>query len=63
MWETSKMPQEPRTARCSWRTPSYWTGISQPAKSTSFAPADDVAVKQGRTARGARLPGEVIAPG
>ena len=28
-----------RTARCSSRMPAYWTGISQPANGTSFAPA------------------------
>ena len=26
-------------ARCSWITPSYWTGISQPAKGTRRAPS------------------------
>src|SRR5918995_3327420 len=39
MWETSKTPQSLRTARCSGMTPSYWTGISQPAKGTRRAPA------------------------
>src|SRR5689334_4746001 len=39
MWLTSNMPTAVRTATCSALMPSYWTGISQPAKSTSFAPA------------------------
>src|ERR671910_2650633 len=39
MCETSNMPAPVRTATCSWRIPSYWTGISQPAKGTSLAPA------------------------
>ena len=39
MCETSKTPQSVRTARCSAMTPSYWTGISQPAKGTMRAPA------------------------
>src|SRR4051794_9099544 len=39
MCETSKTPQPERTARCSCLTPSYWTGISQPAKGTRRAPA------------------------
>ena len=39
MCETSKTPAEVRTATCSWRIPSYWTGISQPANGTSRAPA------------------------
>src|SRR6185312_444198 len=36
--ETSKAPASSRTARCSWITPSYWTGISQPANGTIRAP-------------------------
>ena len=39
MCETSKTPQSVRTARCSGITPSYWTGISQPANGTIRAPA------------------------
>src|SRR5438445_3990554 len=39
MCETSKMPTRSRTARCSSRMPEYWTGISQPPKSISFAPS------------------------
>src|SRR4051812_18146688 len=39
MCETSKTPADSRTARCSALTDSYWTGISQPAKGTSRAPA------------------------
>src|SRR5438270_726823 len=39
MWETSKTPASVRTARCSWMTPSYWTGISQPANGTIRAPS------------------------
>ena len=39
MWETSNRPAAVRTARCSSITPRYCTGISQPAKGTSFAPA------------------------
>ena len=39
MWETSKTPASVRTARCSGITPSYWTGISQPANGTMRAPA------------------------
>ena len=39
MCETSKTPQSLRTARCSGMTPSYWTGISQPANGTMRAPA------------------------
>ena len=39
MCETSKTPQSLRTARCSGITPSYWTGISQPANGTIRAPA------------------------
>ena len=37
--ETSNMPALFRTATCSWRMPSYCTGISQPANGTSLAPA------------------------
>src|SRR3954454_4047690 len=39
MWETSKRPARVRTATCSGLIPSYCTGISQPAKGTSRAPA------------------------
>src|SRR5688500_10504469 len=39
MCETSKTPAPVRTATCSWRMPSYCTGISQPANGTSLAPA------------------------
>src|SRR5215211_3776844 len=39
MCETSNRPAPVRTATCSWRMPSYCTGISQPANGTSFAPA------------------------
>src|SRR5215204_4358379 len=39
MCETSKTPASARTARCSGMTPSYCTGISQPAKGTRRAPA------------------------
>ena len=42
MCETSKTPASVRTARCSAITPSYWTGISQPANGTSRAPGVDV---------------------
>src|SRR6478672_11931335 len=38
MCETSKTPASVRTALCSWITPSYWTGISQPANGTIRAP-------------------------
>ena len=39
MWETSNIPACVRTAECSSRIPSYVTGISQPAKGTTFAPS------------------------
>src|SRR5438034_4395324 len=39
MCETSKTPASARTARCSGMTPSYCTGISQPANGTMRAPA------------------------
>ena len=39
MCETSKTPHASRTATCSSRIPPYCTGISQPAKGTSLAPA------------------------
>ena len=48
MWETSKTPRSRRTARCSGITPSYWTGISQPANGTMRAPSGDVAFVQRR---------------
>src|SRR5690348_11843582 len=38
MWLTSNKPTRSRTARCSSRTPEYSTGMSQPPKSTIFAP-------------------------
>src|SRR5579862_7370524 len=38
MWLTSNRPTRSRTARCSSMTPEYSTGISQPPKSTIFAP-------------------------
>ena len=46
MCETSKTPQPERTARCSARTPSYWTGISQPANGTSLRARGDVRLVQ-----------------
>ena len=39
MCETSKTPQSSRTALCSGITPSYCTGISQPANGTMRAPS------------------------
>ena len=39
MCETSNTPQSVRTALCSAITPSYWTGISQPANGTIRAPS------------------------
>ena len=41
MWETSKSPAFDLTARCSVLMPvaSYWTGSSQPPKSTIRPPA------------------------
>src|SRR5881394_2512908 len=38
MWLTSNRPTRSRTARCSSMTPEYSTGMSQPPKSTIFAP-------------------------
>src|SRR5436190_18916683 len=38
MWLTSKRPAKVRTAWCSSIMPEYWTGISQPPKSTILAP-------------------------
>src|SRR5437588_7675826 len=38
MWLTSKTPTPVRTAVCSAMRPEYSTGISQPPKSTIFAP-------------------------
>src|ERR1700681_1625735 len=38
MWLTSNTPTRSRTARCSSMTPLYSTGMSQPPKSTIFAP-------------------------
>ncbi len=40
MCETSNRPAPPRVARCSAMIPvGYWTGMSQPPKSTILAPA------------------------
>src|SRR5437763_16278700 len=39
MCDTSKTPQSDRTARCSGMTPSYCTGISQPANGTKIGRA------------------------
>src|SRR5215468_10739210 len=39
MCETSNTPAAFRTASCSATTPVYWTGMSQPAKSTIRAPS------------------------
>src|SRR3954454_20702362 len=39
MCETSNTPAPVRTATCSWRMPSYCTGISHPANGTRRAPA------------------------
>ena len=44
------MPAPVRTATCSARIPSYCTGISQPAKGTSRAPARCVALEEGGAA-------------
>ena len=38
MWLTSKRPTALRTALCSSMMPEYWTGMSQPPKSTILAP-------------------------
>ncbi len=39
MWLTSNSPTLVRTATCSLMMPvGYWTGMSQPPKSTIFAP-------------------------
>ena len=38
MCDRSKSPARSRTARCSSRMPLYWTGMSQPPNSISFAP-------------------------
>ena len=62
MCETSKIPHALRTARCSCLTPSYCTGISQPAKSTIFAPAWTWRSNRG-VRRRSDAAGEVIAPG
>ncbi len=62
MWETSKTPHPDRTARCSVRTPSYWTGISKPANGTSFAPAARWASYRGVRFRAAvATPGRLVA--
>src|SRR6187397_2553819 len=39
MWPRSNRPARFRTALCSAMMPVYWTGISQPAKGTIFAPS------------------------
>ena len=39
MCDRSNSPARSRTARCSSRMPAYWTGISQPPNSMSFAPS------------------------
>ena len=39
MWLTSKSPTASRTALCSSMMPEYCTGMSQPPKSTIFAPS------------------------
>src|SRR5215471_13775859 len=40
MWDRSNSPQRVRTAACSARMPlGYWTGMSQPAKSTIRPPS------------------------
>ena len=38
MWLTSNRPTALRTAWCSSMMPEYWTGMSQPPKSTILAP-------------------------
>ena len=57
MWLTSNTPARSRTAMCSSRIPPYWTGISQPANGTSFAPA-----ATWRSCSGVRLSVSVPAP-
>ena len=47
MCETSKTPQSVRTALCSGMTPSYCTGISQPANGTMRAPRATCRSKRG----------------
>src|SRR4051812_28219656 len=47
MCETSKTPESVRTAMCSGITPSYWTGISQPANGTIRAPRATCRSKSG----------------
>lgn len=65
MCETSNMPACSRTALCSWLTPAYCTGISQPAKGTMRPPARWWAEKSGVLferlvgVHGPRLPGSV----
>src|SRR6185436_19568073 len=39
MCDRSNSPARSRTARCSSRIPLYWTGMSQPPNSMSFAPS------------------------
>ena len=39
MWLTSNRPTAVRTVLCSSTSPEYWTGMSQPPKSTIFAPS------------------------
>ena len=48
MCETSNTPASVRTARCSGITPSYCTGISQPANGTMRAPSATWRVVQRR---------------
>ena len=52
MCETSKTPAASRTATCSARMPSYWTGISQPANGDELRAGGDVAVVQRGPAQG-----------
>ena len=58
MCETSNAPQSVRTARCSGITPSYWTGISQPANGTMRAAEGDVALVERRAQQ--RLHGRTV---
>ena len=61
MCDTSNTPAFVRTATCSWRMPSYCTGISQPAKGTSLAPAaswrSNRGVRRRVSAAGGKRPG------
>ena len=60
MCDRSNSPAAERTARCSSRMPPYWTGISQPANSTIFAPSASWRSSSGsasrRSARGSVMP-------